>query len=197
MNVKDTPKRVFVGKKAPIAPIRSRSTPATAATSPALDLPGETAIGLKELSPGVRNATADTISVHGLRGSRMGTWSRGDTCWPPGLPQGRPVRSTGLHVRWGCHDCQLLIIRRPRAPVGGMRRRCCNVRSSSIPANHMHMTKFRAREDQGCKRVLYRLRRHLHESGGATEARALPPARRNDGEEAEVLADLAQNELRR
>ena len=82
-NVKDTFKRVFAGNKATNSPpIHSDSTPAALATTPAPDPSGETAVGLKELSPGVGSPKADIIFVHGLRGSRMGSWSHEDICWP-------------------------------------------------------------------------------------------------------------------
>ena len=69
--VKDALKKAFAGKKDPSTP------PATVS-----DPPGETAVGLKELSPGVSNPTADIVFVHGLRGSRIDTWSHQEICWP-------------------------------------------------------------------------------------------------------------------
>ncbi|KAK8098705.1 uncharacterized protein PG998_011946 [Apiospora kogelbergensis] len=39
-------------------------------------------IGLQELSSGVTNPQVDIVFVHGLRGSKLGSWSRDNICWP-------------------------------------------------------------------------------------------------------------------
>ena len=65
-----------------------------------------------------------------------------------------------------------------------------NIQAGSIHANHMDMTKFRTRNDSGYKRVLYHIRRQIKESGGATEAGALP-AGNDDRRETGALTELA------
>lgn len=80
-------KKVFAGKKGPKTPPIQSTAEVTqsepvATPVPASDSPGETAVGLKELSPGVSNPTADIVFVHGLRGSRINTWSHREICWP-------------------------------------------------------------------------------------------------------------------
>lgn len=46
------------------------------------DSSGEAASGLELLASGGASPKVDIVFVHGLRGHRLKTWSRGETCWP-------------------------------------------------------------------------------------------------------------------
>ncbi|KAK8071344.1 hypothetical protein PG997_011547 [Apiospora hydei] len=62
----------------------------------------ETSYGPLILSPGsATNQGVDIIFVHGLRGSRLGTWSQGDFCWPRELLAKEDGFETSRVIAWG------------------------------------------------------------------------------------------------
>lgn len=67
-------------------------------------------LGCLVLSPGseASDEGVDLVFVHGLRGSRLGTWSKGDVCWPRDL-LGQDLKDAGIDARiiaWG-YDSQV------------------------------------------------------------------------------------------